>query len=100
VCQRLSVTLLSVSATALRWYQRAGRASIESTVQMAIVDSGCTICLLVNEGDDLIQDPKPTKARVTVADGGGSSRDPHLGREGYAKQQRAPTALVGVGHKV
>jgi hypothetical protein len=33
------------------------------------VDSGCTICLLVNERDDLIQDPVPTKAKVTVADG-------------------------------
>jgi hypothetical protein len=45
----------------------AGAANVS---QMAIVDSGCTICLLVNEGDDLIQDPVPTKATVTVADGG------------------------------
>jgi hypothetical protein len=40
------------------------------TSPMGIVDSGCTICILVNEKDDLIQDPKPINAKITVADGG------------------------------
>jgi hypothetical protein len=37
---------------------------------MGVIDSGCTICILVNEKDNLIQNHQATNAKVTIADGG------------------------------